>query len=161
MSPWVVPASIIIAGGLIGGGLYLGLAAMGESQSVVQPQTSWTLNEPPAAPSDAPRMEDPVAKQEAARQQLATLVNKAVMQNKVVWTRRCVEPFTAQGTAPPLPWKVRLRVATNQNGEVVAKGIHVDVGPKDLQNCLGDTDFLNAVTFPKVAAGVEVPVELP
>lgn len=157
MKSWAVPASIVVAGGLVGAGLYFGLRAQGGNDWPHDPRIDLPAP-PPVEPLPVPIAD---TEMERARNQMESAVRHAVDQQKPRWVSQCVTPIAASPAGPPPPWKLRVRVATNHTGQVIAAGIHVDVGSPDLRACLGELDFLNNLSLPHAAVGVELVVELP
>jgi hypothetical protein len=155
-SGWRIPAAILLAGALIGAGLYLGLR---HRASPPAPASSAVV---PVVP---PRRPVPLAPPAAAAELQARVteqVRGALEQQRSTFVERCWSP-SAQKSPEPASARYSFNITVDARGVEIARGISEDRAAfrADVGQCLRGLGDKIAVSPPGATVQVTVPLTLP
>jgi hypothetical protein len=149
-SGWRIPAAILVAGVLIGAGLYLGLRHGASSSSSPPPGPA------PVTPVVPPR--SPGELQVRVTEQ----VRQALEQKRSTFVERCWSP-SAQKSPEPASARYSFNITVDAQGKEIARGISEDRAAfrADVGQCLRGLGDKVAVSPPGATVQVTVPLTLP
>ncbi len=144
-----VPAAIVVAGGLIAGGVYFGLRSSRPA-----------LPSPPA--SEAALQSPPTPPVEVSRAQVLADATAALEAQRTRVVADCWQP-AAKAQGEPATMQLVYTFTFNAQGQQLARGVSVDraTGRPDVATCLSTAVHPLTIPAPGAPVSVDVPFRLP
>ena len=169
-NPLLLPASILLAGAMIGAGLFLGLRS--RSSETAAPATAMPAAESPAPiarPPDPAQPEpppEPPPPPAPASGELQDKVGKqvlAALEKRRAWmVKECWKP-SFEKDAKPATLKLAFRYIFDPAGQVVVQGVGdpPEASRLDVARCIRDAKLTVTIPPPGARVGVHVEITLP